>query len=312
MGTYYKVTFSKGEEELKKEEIEALLLDLNSALSTYQENSIISQFNLNQLTSLDLNVPTHKYFYEVLERSKYFYNISENYFDPTVMPLVNFYGFGYMGREEDNELDMTKIQNILDYVSLDKLNWQKQESQIVLEKDNPKLELDFSAIAKGYGVDIISTMLEKKKIKNFLVDIGGEINVKGKNPKGKNWNLGISRPLDHADYNDAQIIVTLSDKALATSGNYRNFYELNGVKYGHTINPITGRSQRSNLLGTSIIASNCMDADALATVCMVIGLEKSKALLDQLDDFEGCLIYNESDSLQLHYSKGFEAYVKNQ
>jgi len=309
MGTYYKITYS-GNEQVSKAEVDKLLVELNNGLSTYQENSIISQINRNELSQLNLSNQTHSYFFEVLERSKYFYAISEQFFDPTVMPLVNYYGFGYVSRGAKGVVDSSQISDILHYVSLDKLQWIKKGNLVNIKKLNPKTELDFSAIAKGYGVDEISAFLESKKIQNYLVDIGGEIRVKGKNPKNQNWSLGVSKPIENARYDDAEIIVQLSNTSLATSGNYRNFYEKDGVKYSHTINPKSGVSERSNLLGTSIITEKCMDADALATVCMVIGLEKSIALIEKLSGVEGCLIYNQKDSLQMHYSSGFKDLIK--
>ncbi len=311
MGTYYRISFDPSESDQKKmaTEIEEILIELNQGLSTYIESSSISRLNREADLVLNLNDPADQYFYSVYKRAKTIYKESEGDFDPTVMPLVNFYGFGYTEKKKLKYLDSLVVRDILKAVSFDFINQFDVNGKTVISKSHNETELDFSAIAKGYAVDILSNNLVKHGLKDFLVDIGGEIYVSGFNSKNQKWGLAINRPLEGASSIEADIVVKLTNAALASSGNYRNFYEVDGVKYSHTINPKTGFPERSILLGASVIAKNCMEADAYATACMVKGLEDSKAFIESLQDIEACLIYNNDGELKTHFSSGFSKYI---
>lgn len=309
MGTYYKITFKEGQKDIIKPEIDSLLVKLNASFSTYEPHAIISQFNdLGQIV-LSRMEPLDLYFIEVFERSKYWYEKSDGFFDPTVMPLVNYWGFGYQEKMHIKKVDHALVKELTENVGLSKLVALKEGGKFTIVKPRSEMELDFSAIAKGYAVDQIGKYLLAKGIKDYLVDIGGELVSSGKNPKGKSWVVGISKPLENLKQNEVALLVNLQDRALASSGNYRNFYQSEGQKYSHTINPKTGYPERSHLLGVSVITDNCMDADAIATSCMVMGLEKSKNWVEQLKTTEACFIYNDSDTLAIDYSLGFSKHL---
>jgi len=222
---------------------------------------------------------------------------------------VNFWGFGYEERASAQK-DLSKIPELLEWVSFSK--WSEEiigDSLLVISK--PKdASLDFSAIAKGYGVDLVCEYIESMGITSYFVDIGGEVRAKGVKPKGQNWIVGVNKPEESASINEEELFLKIEDYAVATSGNYRNFYEENGQKYSHTINPFTGLTERSNLLSATIIHRNCANADAMATACMVRGIEKSKELLSREADYEGLLIYvNEEGKIDVWNSKGFKKYL---
>lgn len=308
MGTYYRVTCDNVP-SITKANIDSLLVDINRSLSTYDEHSIISQFNQLGTLSLDPSKPLDKYFIDVVISAREIYEASDHMFDPTVMPLVNYWGFGYKDRPRIKTVDTHKIDSLLKLVSFDKIKTIETDTSFLIISTTPGAELDFSAIAKGYGVDVVGDYLSASGVQNYLVDIGGELRARGVNPSGKSWSIGISKPLEDHSANETALLVQLQNVSLASSGNYRNFYESNGQKFSHTINPITGLTERSRLLGVSIIAKTTMEADALATACMVKGLEQSKEWVEKLNNVEACLIYNDADTLAMHLSSGFSRYL---
>lgn len=175
--------------------------------------------------------------------------------------------------------------------------------------------LDFSAIAKGYAVDAVSNVLIKKGIKNFMVDIGGEVRIKGRNPQKKLWKIGINKPIDDSLSVNKEIdkVLFITDKAIATSGNYRNFYYYKGKKYSHEINPHTGYPALNEVLSSTVIAPDCMTADALATAIMVKGLKASIQMIDRMQNVDAYIIYRDNDdSNKIYYSKGMNKYLKNE
>ena len=170
---------------------------------------------------------------------------------------------------------------------------------------------DFSAIAKGYAVDIIAKLLESYDVEHYLVDIGGELRAKGHNAKGQTWTVGINVPSETAEVTELQTAIPLKNRAIATSGNYRNFYEVNGQKFSHTINPDTGFPERSNLLSASVIAEDCMVADAFDTAVMPMGLEKAFAMAQAMNDLEGYFIYSdENGNMAVKYTDGLKTLLK--
>jgi thiamine biosynthesis lipoprotein len=222
-----------------------------------------------------------------------------------VGPLVNAWGFGPEGPRPK---DSIAINNLLPLVGFDLITFDER----VMRKAKLGVYLDFSAIAKGYAVDIVAGFLEKKGVLNMLVEIGGELVAKGNNDKGELWKVGINRPDEGVFSNDIFSIVALDNKGMATSGNYRNFYEVDSIKYAHTISPFTGQPVRHGLLSVTAIASDGMTADAYATAMMVLGTEKSIALLDQIPELEAFLIYNdESGNLRTFISESLKPYISN-
>ena len=299
-GTYYKVTYESPNGVDYEREIIQLLHDFSESLNIYNPNSLISRINQN-----DTTVVVDNYFRTVFNKSAEVNQASDGVFDITVAPLVNLWGFGFTG--DSPEMDPKKIDSLLQYVGMDKI---RIEGNRVM-KDLPGVMLDMNAIAKGYSVDVVADFLKKKGCRNYLVDIGGEIAVQGVNISGYPWRIHIERPIENIAYGAARMaIVRLNNKALATSGNYRRFFEIDGKKYGHTIDVKTGYPAMHNLLSATIIADDCMTADAWATVCLASGLEKSIQFLQQHPELEGLLIYNdEKGNYKVYTTKEMNAIV---
>jgi len=309
MGTYYRVSYADAERRDFQLEIEELLGEINQQVSTYIESSTISRFN--QAEEELLLSPADTHFLANYTQADVVYRETNGAFDPTVMPLVNYWGFGYTKKKPVTAVDSIVIDSLMQYVGFDKIELLREGEQRVLRKALPGVQLDFSAIAKGYGVDAIGELLYEKGIRHFLVDIGGELVGLGLSPRGGPWRVGINVPREEAAFSEIQQAVPLEDRAIATSGNYRNFYEVDGIKYSHTINPRTGFPERSPLLSASVFAENCMTADAYATACMVMGLDSAYQLVQRLDDLEGYLIFSdEAGLMQIRHSPGLADELK--
>lgn len=298
MGTSYQVTYLDEEGRNFQSEIDSLLRVFNQSLSTYIPDSELSRFN--SADTLEFDLP---YFREVLEASWEVFEQTDGAFDPTVGPLVNIWGFGPGGPELKDSVEIGKL---LQLVGFDKINWDQNQ----VRKEVPGLYLDFSAIAKGQGVDVVADYLTKKGIKNLLVEIGGELVARGVNDKGELWKVGINRPEEEATASELFSIIALDSRGMATSGNYRNFYVRDSVKISHTINPKTGYPVNHNLLSATVLAKNCMTADAYATAMMVMGTDEAIALAESRDDIDVFLIYSQADgSYQTYLSERLKPYV---
>lgn len=303
MGTYYKITYS-GKQDIQRE-VDSLLVAINQSVSTYIPASEISVFNKSD-HGITLG-PGH--FQENYRISKRFFEWSDGYYDPTVMPLVNYWGFGYAGKNQLLGIDSLRVDSILAFVGMPKIAEKETGDSLRLIKIMPETELDFSSVAKGYAVDCISSMLDGQDIDNYLIDIGGEMYLKGNNPRGEKWSIGINTPEEGSGLTESIRYLKVSDKGIATSGNYRNFYEREGIKVSHTINPKTGFPERSKLLSATLLAADCAHADAWATTCMVLGLERALGLLAKHPDIDACLIYVDQDTLAIRYVNDFESHV---
>lgn len=301
-GTSYHIIFeTDSDEDLQFELEQHLKATVDNSLSTYNPNSIISRINSN-----DKSVITDDDFEAVywcaLEVSKN----TNGAFDMTVAPLVNLWGFGFSKKDSISPEAIDSLLAITGYETIE-LNTHR------IIKQHPETMLDASAIAKGYAVDKASLFLESKNIENYMVEIGGEIYCSGKNHNNENWQLGIEKPIDdvYGQNREVRNVLSISNKAVATSGNYRQYYEKDGKKYSHTINPKTGYPVDHNLLSATIIADNCMKADAYATACMVLGLEKSIELSKKINDIDIYLIYSDEEGNYKDYSsKGMKRWVK--
>ena len=284
-----------------KGEIDSLLAIFDLSLSAYVPHSIISRINRN-----DPKVVPDSVFIIVFNKSLEVFKDSDGAFDITVGPLVDAWGFG-PGRKKD--MDSTIVDSLLQYVGMNKVNL--IDTRIV--KKISEIKLDVNAIAQGYSVDVVSKYFEEKGINNFLVEIGGELRSNGTKKNGALWKVGVDKPYDNnfIPGQNLQIILKLKDCSLATSGNYRKFFEKDGVKYSHSINPKTGYPVKDSLLSATIIAKDCITADAYATACMVMGLEKSKVFISERDDLEAYLIYSSksNDSFEIWQSKNFEKLI---
>lgn len=298
-GTSYNITYGVPDSLDYSESIDSLLRDFDNSMSTYLEGSLISRINRNEEDLLDDR------FLKVLEVAGEVYKDSDGAFDLTVMPLVNAWGFG-PGRRL--EMEQKTIDSLLRFVGMDKIR--VEEGRLV--KDRPEISLDVNAIAQGLSVDEVAAFLKSKNISNYMVEIGGEVKTLGLNPKQQIWKIGVDRP-EYGNYlpgQNLQVILELKDKSLATSGNYRKFYEQNGVKYSHSIDPSTGYPVMHQLLSVTIISDECVVADAYATACMVSGLEKAREIVDSVDGLEAYFIFNdENGEYQTDYSEGFSKYI---
>ena len=232
---------------------------------------------------MDFNLP---YLLPVLQQSKVVFDNTDGAFDPTVGPLVNIWGFGPSGPELKDSVD---IKNLLATVGFSKIEFDQKQ----LRKKVSGIYLDFSAIAKGYGSDVVADYLKSKGIVNYLVEIGGELVANGVNEKGELWKVGVNRPEESANASDLISIIALQNRGMATSGNYRNYYVRDSVKISHTINPATGYPVNHTLLSATVLAENCMTADAYATAMMVMGKDKAIALDSALSEIEVFLIYDD-------------------
>ena len=307
MGTTYSIKYLDSLKRDFKPEIDKLLVDINNEVSTYEPKSFISLFNqcekeIPYLNNLKKEAKLPQHFKANFEKSKEVFQASYGYFDPTVMPLINYWGFGYTEKKPVEKVDSLVVDSLMNSVGFDKITPRSaDDGWIYLAKEAPGVQLDFSAIAKGYGVDAIAKLLKSNGVKNYYVEIGGELLVLGKNPQGNWWTIGINNPSETASITDIQSKVKLKNQAMATSGNYRNFYEVNGVKYAHTINPKTGFPEKNTLLSASVFATDCMTADAYATACMTLGLEKGMAMIKDIENLEAYFIYSdENGNLQSH------------
>lgn len=298
MGTTYRIVFLDPSRREFKPQIDSLLQVFNQSLSTYISDSEISRFNAG-----DSLVYVSRFFYPVLAKSKEVYTNTEGAFDPTIGPLVNVWGFGPGGAYLE---DSVSIPELLRQVGFEKVVFDGVQAR----KETPRIYLDFSAVAKGYGVDIVGEFLESKEIEHYLVEIGGELKAKGSNENGELWRVGISRPDEDGAANELFGIIALNGKGLATSGNYRNFYIVDGKKISHTISPFTGYPVVHGLLSATVVADDCMTADAYATAMMVMGTEKSIALQKEVDGLEIFLIYNDENGvLKSYVSEGLKPYL---
>ena len=301
-GTYYQITYqSPGGEDLHSE-VKSLLNRLDNSFSTYNSNSTVSKVNQNKLFESDT------LFFNVFNRAQDISILINGAFDATVAPLVNAWGFGFKKKQN---ITQQRIDSIKVFTGFDKVRL--KNGRII--KSDTRLMLDFSAIAKGYSVDIVADFLREKGCNNYLVDIGGEVVAFGQNPSGLTWRVGINEPNDNEPLNASQLqsIVSLKNKAMATSGNYRNFYIENGKKFAHTINPQTGYPVNHNLLSATIVADDCMTADALATACMVIGTDSAQKLISGLDNVEAFLIYaDKTGTNQVFMTDGFLNLIINE
>lgn len=294
-GTTYHIVYSNDAGYALDSLIASILTDVDNSLSVYNKQSLISKINRGEETQPDSLIRI------VYERSLEIYNLSDGLFDVSASPLFNIWGFGFSNR---SVITKEVIDSALNLTGMEKIRLENGS----FVKEMPGVTLNFNAIAKGYTSDVIAGELRKLGIENYLVEVGGEIACKGKNPSGKKWSVGIDKPEEGNIIQGAHIqdIILLSGVGLATSGNYRKYYEEDGKIYSHTINPKTGYPVRDNLLSATIIAKDAMTADAFATWFMVAGLEKSIELLEKNNDIEGYLIYTVDGEYKVYKSRGIE------
>ncbi|MBN2272976.1 MAG: FAD:protein FMN transferase [Bacteroidales bacterium] len=302
-GTSYHITYQSRRGRNLQRQIDSLLTDFDRSLSIYLPTSVVSKINRNES-----DVEADEKLITVLNKAFEVNETTGGAFDITVAPLVNAWGFGFTSA---SSTDSATIDSLMQFVGMDKIRLNGTK----IEKADPRVMLDFNAIAQGYSVDVVSAYLRKLGIKHYMVEIGGEVSTLGHNDKGNIWRIGIDKPLEGnmIPGSDLQAILQLNRKSLATSGNYRKFYEKDGLKYSHTVNPVTGYPVMSNLLSVTVVADDCMTADAYATSFMVMGLEKAKVFLEKHKFLDAYLIYSdEKGQFRVYFTGGFSRYLAEQ
>lgn len=296
-GTYFHITYY-GEKDYSKE-MDSLLENFDAIASVYNKKSLISKINSNE------DVAVNEIFSEIFNLGIAVSEKTDGAFDFTIAALTNAWGFG---PDKSSSPDSNTVDSLLCLLGYQKI---KLENKKII-KDNPSIQLDFNAIAKGYSVDLIGKFLSEKNIASFLIEIGGEVLTKGQKPDGKDWIIGIEKPSESANSpQQAQSRIAISNKAIATSGNYRNYYEKDGKRYAHTINPKTGYPVEHSLLSVTVIANDCATADAYATAFMVMGKDKALSLAESIKDIEIYLIYYDAEEKlnKIAMSSAFEDYI---
>lgn len=296
-GTVYNITYQYDGD--LKVEIDEELKRFDGSLSPFNDTATITRINRNE------DIVPDTFFTNVFRRSMEISKETDGAFDITVAPLANAWGFGF---KKGAFPDSAMIDSLLDITGYTKVAL-SNEGKVV--KQDKCMMLSCSAVAKGYAVDVIAQFLAKKGIKNFMVEIGGEIVAQGENPKKDLWRIGINKPVDDLSINqELQTVLNVTGVGIATSGNYRNFYYKDGKKYAHTIDPRTGYPVQHNILSATVIAKDCMSADAYATAFMVMGLEEAERFANAHPDIDACFIYtDEKGELQTYYTKGMERFI---
>ncbi|GAB3495243.1 FAD:protein FMN transferase [Spirosoma knui] len=296
-GTTYHIKYRDEQQRNLKAEVDSVLAQIDKCLSLYRADSEISQFN----RSLKHRFRS-PYFYPVLRKSAVVFRNTDGAFDPTVLPLVEAYGFG---ANRTGQLELTNIDSMIRLVDFRNITFDSTS----IQKTNPNVRIDLNGIAQGYSVDVVAELLESKEIQHYMVEIGGEIRTKGQKGGGQFWTVGITNPL-----RPEQLYVTIKltgpteGRAVTTAGNYRNHYVANGQTFSHIINPKTGLMEQSELLSVTVFAPDAITADGYDTAFMVMGLEKTKQFLAHHTELDAYLLYTDADGkLQSFATEG----VKN-
>lgn len=300
-GTTYSIKYLASDSvAISKSEIDSILDAIDLSLSTWVENSTISQFNRQ-----DSIVITDPHFITIFERGRELSVLTSGAFNPMIAPLVKAWGFGPEGGRVKDDLNVDSLRQL---VSFD-IEIEAAEPKGLRFRKRPGMQIDVNSYAQGYAVDVVVDHLQAKGISNMMVEIGGEVAARGVNDKGESWRIGIDKPLDATVTRELQAAVPLIDAAMATSGTYRKFYEKDGKKYSHTIDPKTGYPVDHNLLSVTVMAPNCTNADAMATAFLVLGVEGTRQFLEEHSglQLEVYLIFdNGGEALATYTSPGWK------
>ncbi|CDN31623.1 Thiamin biosynthesis lipoprotein ApbE [Mucinivorans hirudinis] len=300
-GTTYHIVYRDSVERDLQPDITDFFERFENSLSIYNPASLISQINEGEDVELD------DWFLECFNISTQINGATHGLFEPTLRPLIAAYGFG--GKGAARVVTQEQIDSALALVGLAKVRIEHRR----IVRDDERIELDFNAIAKGYSVDLLGELLEEKGIRDYLVEVGGEIVCRGKNANGGDWTVSIDSPKEgnYSPGADTQAIISFTNKGLATSGNYRKFaVDDAGNKVVHTIDPRTGKSAQSNLLSATIIAPTCAIADGYATACMVAGLEGAKQMIESDATLEALFIYAEGELMKVYATQGMMPMIR--
>ena len=294
-GSYYAITYFDDEKRAFQREIDSIFHAIDLSVNLWVDSSVISKVNRNEEVALD------SIFIDNFNIAQKAALLSNGYFDPTISPIVAAWGFSYKSGDSLTPQRIDSLRALVDYRKV-----RIEEGKVV--KDDPRITLDFNAIAQGYTSDLIAAFLDSKGINNYLVDTGGEIMAKGGKPNGDPWIVGIEKPADSWD--SERIVhtrIALRDKGLVTSGSTRKYVERHGKRYSHSIDPKTGYPVEHHLLGVTVLAENSAWADALASICMVMGLEKSLPLIESMDGVEAYYIsMSDNGQYETYATKGFK------
>ena len=290
-GSYYAITYYDEEGRNFQQEIDSIFHAVDMSVNLWVDSSVICKVNRNEDVALD------QIFIENFEVAQRAAALSDGYFDPTISPLVSAWGFSAKNPQlpplTSHLID--SLKRLVDYRKV-----RIEDGKLI--KENPAMKLDFNAIAQGYTTDLVGALLEAKGIKSYIVDVGGEIFARGTKPDGKPWVVGIEKPA--ADWDSERVVqqrVELEDKGIVTSGSYRKYVERDGKRYSHCIDPMTGYPVEHNLLSATVIAENATWADALASICMVMGMERSLELIKTLEGVEVYYIFvNDRNELETY------------
>lgn len=290
-GSYYAITYYDEEGRNFQQEIDSIFHAVDMSVNLWVDSSVICKVNCNEDVALD------QIFIENFEVAQRAAALSDGYFDPTISPLVSAWGFSaknpHLPPLTSHLID--SLKQLVDYRKV-----RIEDGKLI--KENPAMKLDFNAIAQGYTTDLVGALLEAKGIKSYIVDVGGEIFARGTKPDGKPWVVGIEKPA--ADWDSERVVqerVELEDKGIVTSGSYRKYVERDGKRYSHCIDPMTGYPVEHNLLSATVIAENATWADALASICMVMGMERSLELIKTLEGVEVFYIFvNDRNELETY------------
>lgn len=286
-GSYYSIIYYDEQNRDFSGDFDSIFREIENTLSLWDENSMISRVNRN-----DESVVLNQIFIDNFNYAMRAAELSEGYFDPTVGPLVSAWGFHF---KDGVEMTPEIVDSLKQFVGYHKI---KIEDGKVI-KENPDMTLDFNAVAQGYTTDMIGDFLLLNGVENFLVDVGGEILAMGNKPNGDLWKVGIEKPAEDKDAERiVQEIVELKDKSIVTSGNYRKYVERNGKRYSHSIDPNTGFPAANNMLSATIICDDTSWADCLASICMLVGMERAKEILATQEGVKAFFIYEEEGEVR--------------
>jgi thiamine biosynthesis lipoprotein len=300
LGTSFKIIYKDEAKRDCHDSIMNIFDEFENSLSLYRKNSIISKVNRNEDVVLD------DYFVNMFNRAVEITEQTGGAFDISAAPLFEIWGWG---EKERIKVTPQIIDSLKQYTGMDKIRIDRRKAL----KTNPNVRINANAIAKGYCSDVVAKFIERQGIADYLVEVGGETVLKGKNHLGKEWRMGIDKPFDGnlIPGQSLQAIVNVTNKSLATSGDYRRYYIEDGKKYSHTIDPQTGYSAKQNVLSVTVVASDCMTADALATAFMVMGLEKTKLFLTQRPDVEVFILYADNEETKEFISENMKHRINN-
>ena len=297
-GSYYAITYYDEQNRNFQREIDSIFHAVDVSVNLWVDSSVISKVNRNEEVALD------SIFIDNFRIAQEAARLSDGYFDPTISPIVAAWGFSYKNGDSITPQLIDSLKQLVDYRKI-----RIESGKIV--KENPAMTLDFNAIVQGYTSDLIACFLKSRGIKNYLVDTGGEIMAQGEKPNGQSWIVGIEKPAENWDSERVlQTRIALRDKGLVTSGSTRKYVERNGKRYSHCIDPKTGYPVEHNVLSVTVLAENSVWADALASICMVMGMERSLPLIENMDGVEAYyILVNDQNELETFATEGFRALV---